>query len=218
MGNKKDLSWVVVFLLVLPVLLGLAAILAYFPTRQPATSMGSTAVTGEPSEPWPDFTATADMVQTLLPVITADRPTGIFDAGAELWHEGYRIQNAWAGSINGIWAYVLAGAHAADKQWGVVQVAREYPNAGYARSYDTPVRAGSVRIISEVNYRLTLESSDGTTFYFDIPSETFVADPAQVVPTFVPPLTHTPAPTETKSPAYDSSYPGLVFTPSADPP
>ena len=218
MGNKKNLSRVVVLLLILPVLLGLAAIMAYFPTRQPAASMGTAAGISEPSKPWPDFIATGDRLQTLIPVITADRPTGIFDAGAELWHEGYRIQNAWAGSINGIWAYILAGAHAADKQWGVVQVAREYPNAGYARFYDTPIRAGSVRIISEVNYRLTLESSDGTTFYFDIPSETYVTDLAQVVPSLVPPLTHTPAPTETKSPVYDGSYPGLDFTPSADPP
>ena len=215
---KKKLSWIVVFLLALPVLLGLVAILAYFPSRQPAASVELADVTGEPSEPWPDFTATADKLRTLFPVITADRQTGIFDAGAELWHEGYRIQNAWAGSINGVWAYILAGAYASNEQRGVVQVAREYPNAGYARFYDTPVRAGSVRIISEVNYRLTLESSDGTTFYFDIPSETYVTDLAQGVPTLVPPLTHTPAPTETKSPVYDGSYPGLDFTPSADPP
>lgn len=236
METRRSPSWIVASLLMVPVLLGTLAILVYSLARSPAapgapasavpttvpisaTAPTSTSAPISPSataavtEPWPDFTATANMLQTLFPVITPNRPTGIFDAGAELWHEGYRIQNAWAGPINGVWAYVLAGAYASNDQRGVLQVTREYPNAGYARFFDTPSQAGSVKIMAESGFRLTLQSANGTVFYFDIPSETFVTDLTQVAATLPPPATRTPTAAATLP--LPGGYPGLDGTPVA---
>jgi hypothetical protein len=48
--------------------------------------------------------------------------------------------------------------------------------------------------MSEQNHRLTLVSTDGTTYYFDVPARQFVASPDEVVPTATPPPTFTPYP------------------------
>lgn len=216
--NKRP-PWRAISLLIAPILLAVFIALVYWVSRPPANP-GASAVTGSAvataiaSEAPPDFTATANALRTQFPVITPNRPTGIFDAGAELWHEGYRIQNAWAGPINGVWAYILAGAYASDAQRGVIQVSREYPGAGYARFYDTPVQAGSVKITAENGGRLTLQATNGTLFYFDIPSESYVPDLSQPVPSLPPPPTHTPSAVPTAFPS-PGAYPGLdAGTPS----
>jgi hypothetical protein len=46
---------------------------------------------------------------------------------------------------------------------------------GGADTYITPVEAGSVHITGAQGTRLILQSSNGTTFYFDLPSRQYVA-------------------------------------------
>lgn len=140
----------------------------------------------------PGYQATSYALMTALPEVTAVRPTGIFEAGAEFYHQGYRMQNAWQNLVNGYWADVVAGAYANDPEQGVIFSSWHFPNAAIGRFYDTPTRAGSVRIIAEQNYRLTLEAADGTIFYWDIPSQSFVASLTDIVATTTPPPTHTP--------------------------
>jgi hypothetical protein len=140
----------------------------------------------------PDYRATSFALMTAIPEITASRPTGIFDAGAEFFHEGYRMQNAWQNLVNGYWADVVAGARANDPEQGVIFSSWQFPNAAIGQFYDTPVRAGAVRIIAEQNYRLTLEAANGTLFYWDVPSQRFVTSLTEVVPSMTPPPTHTP--------------------------
>lgn len=173
-------------------------IVAASPTAPAATQTGD-----------PDYQATSYALMTAIPEITAARPTGIFDAGAEFFHEGYRMQNAWQNLMNGSWADVVAGAYVNEPEQGVIFSSWQFPNAAIGQFYDTPTRAGSVRIIAEENYRLTLEAADGTLFYWDIPSQSFVASLTEVVATITPPPTHTPTPgpqTPTQAPA-PTGYP-----------
>jgi hypothetical protein len=203
----------VISLLVVPALLAGLAFILYVVTRPsgspaaPVPTVGGTASTVPVTAATVPVTGGPDLTQTQL---SAPR-TGILEAGEELFHEGYRMQNAWAGSINGVFAYVVAGAHQSDPDGGVVEVTRQYQNAAYVRFFDTPTRSGSVRIMAESNHRLTLQSTDGTTFYFDVPSESFVADLSQVVASLQPPPTFT----STSSPVTPvlptpGGYPGSV--------
>jgi hypothetical protein len=186
--NRTDISSVVAVLVWLAGALLLVAIVILvlnryrlLPTAADATQTGD-----------PDYRATSYALMTAIPEITAARPTGIFDAGAEFFHEGYRMQNAWQNLVNGYWADVVAGAYANDPEQGVIFSSWQFPNAAIGRFYDTPTRAGSVRIIAEQDYRLTLEATSGTLFYWDIPSQSYVDSLAQVVATITPPPTHTP--------------------------
>ena len=62
-------------------------------------------------------------------------------------------------------------------------------------NFPTPTKHGGVRVVSEQGNRLTLVSTDGTTYYFDIPSRRFVASLTEVVPSATPPNTFPPKPT-----------------------
>jgi len=129
------------------------------------------------------------------------------------------MQNAWQGLVNGLWAYVVAGANSNDLEQGLIFSSWEFPNAAIGSFYNTLVRAGSVRIIAEQNYRLTLEAEDGSLFYWDIPSQSFVASRTAVAPTITPPPTHTPTPTLLPPPTQSGpgGYPATTQT-AAPPP
>jgi hypothetical protein len=51
-----------------------------------------------------------------------------------------------------------------------------------------------VRVVSEQDNRLTLVTTDGTTYYFDVPARRFVVSLAEAVPSATPPPTYTPIP------------------------
>jgi hypothetical protein len=165
----------------------------------------------------PADAATQYAIMTTIPEVTEARPTGILDAGTEFFHEGYRMQNAWQGSVGGYWANVVASAHSSDLAQGLIFSSWEFPNAAIGAFYDTPMRAGSVRIVAEQNNRITLEAADGTVFYWDIPSQSFVDSLEAVAATITPPPTHTatatlrPPPTGYPAPATPppaTGYPG----------
>lgn len=65
--------------------------------------------------------------------------------------------------------------------------------------YQTPVQAGSVRIVDARSERLVLQSTNGTVFYFDVPSRQFVPSlvwtptPSPISPIATPTLPPTTA-------------------------
>ena len=61
-------------------------------------------------------------------------------------------------------------------------------------NFPTPTKHGGVRVVGEQDNRLTLASTDGTTYYFDIPSLSYVSSLTVFAPSITPPPTRTPVP------------------------
>jgi hypothetical protein len=134
------------------------------------------------------------------PVFTPERPVGIIEMGdPTFYNEGYDIQNSWQRQIDNYWAQAYAGSLLDNPEQGVVIVTWDLPNAPSGGVYLTHVRAGSVRIVAEQNYRLTLEAKDGTVFYFDVPGQKFATSLTETVPTVTPRPTYTPIPSATSA-------------------
>jgi hypothetical protein len=96
-------------------------------------------------------------------------PTGIVEgADAGFSPLVYSIQNRWYGTLNGHLIGVYAGALADDGDRGMVYVI-QWLDPRLEHRYLTPLRAGPVHVVAEQNLRLTLVSTNGTTFYFDVP-------------------------------------------------
>jgi len=145
--------------------------------------------------------ATANYLETLLASTPLIIPTGILDGGWDVFRypsDDVIIQNMWRGALNatGDWANVYAGSMYTDPTQGLVLVMADGP----VQTYLTPVRTGALRIVAEQNLRLTLVSTDGTTFYFDILGQRFVDSLTELAPTVTPYHSSTPTPTETPAP------------------
>jgi hypothetical protein len=105
------------------------------------------------------------------------------------------VTNAWFEDTAGgtMRTYVFAGSKPGPggeiTQQGlvIVQVAKISPQGDisvvYYKEFLTPMQSGSTSITGAVGERLTLQSTNGTTFYFDVPLRQFV-----------PSLTWTPTP------------------------
>jgi hypothetical protein len=81
---------------------------------------------------------------------------------------------------------------------------------GIAKRFLTPAKHGGVRVVSEHNNRLKLVSTDGTTYYFDIPTLGFVSSLTAIAPSPTPSPTsvaYIPPPTSTPALTYNP-YPG----------
>jgi hypothetical protein len=133
-----------------------------------------------------------------LPTGTMDN--GFYmDAGKLL---GIKALNGWSGIWDGKAIAIYAGATSDDPDQGVIAVAI---NSAPFGNFPTPTKHGAVRVVSEQNNRLTLVSTDGTTYYFDIPSFSYVSSLTAFAPSITPPPTRTPFPpnyvTETPYPA-----------------
>jgi hypothetical protein len=107
---------------------------------------------------------------------------------------GLDAQNAWYGLLDGRPVSVHAGALLEDSSQGAIFISAELPGPGVNELTLTPTKHGGVRVVSEQNNRLTLVSTDGTTYYFDVPARRFVDSPTEVVPSATPPPTYTPFP------------------------
>lgn len=137
-------------------------------------------------------------------------PTGIHDdtlVKAQLGKEGFDVQNAWFGILGDrqVWAY--AGASRSDPDQGAIYVFLFLPNNTFEQRYLTSEKHGALRILSEQNGRLTLSSTDDTTFYFDIPAMQYVSSLTEVVPTATPLPTYTPVPFLPTLPPQPTGYP-----------
>jgi hypothetical protein len=107
---------------------------------------------------------------------------------------GLDPQNGWFGLFNKQPVSIFAGALAGDKDQGAIFMFMQLPTRGYHELFLTPTKHGAVRVVSEQHNRLTLVSTDGTTYYFDIPARRFVASRNEVVPSARPLPTYTPFP------------------------
>jgi hypothetical protein len=109
--------------------------------------------------------------------------------------------NGWWGLWDGKVVGVYAGAWAEGSDQGIIDVLFD---SGEVGKFLTPTKHGGVRVVSEHNNRLTLVSTDGTTYYFDIPSLSYVSSLTVFAPSITPPPTRTPVPpnyvTETPTP------------------
>ena len=124
-------------------------------------------------------------------------PTGIYSdthvqaSGLKIWMDA---QNSWFGFVDGNTITVFAGALLDEPEQGAVHLFMNFPTRGFDEQILTPTKHGGVRVVSEHNNRLTLVSTDGTTYYFDVPARRFVASMSGVVPSATPLPTYTPFP------------------------
>jgi hypothetical protein len=175
--------------------------------QEPTANAMGTGTPATPSKIAPDLTATRVAWETerakfyteivSSPIATSEpNPTGISEVDLHnrlMWEkQGFLVENGFAAYVNGQRVGVFAGAHASDLDQGKVMVVWIFPYRTFIEGYLTPARHGSVHITEEENNRLTLLSTDGTTFYFDIPGLTFTASLVEVVPTILPVPTYTP--------------------------
>jgi hypothetical protein len=97
---------------------------------------------------------------------------GIFEPAEDILPE-WDFVNYWVGHVRDQWVSVYAGFQDADPtQGGVVVVPYGSPPGFFL---PTPVAAGSVKIVSAQGTVLTLLATDGTTFVFDVESESYVS-------------------------------------------
>jgi hypothetical protein len=147
-----------------------------------------------------------DQASTPLPTAKAIYlPTGTIESkyaiasGKTL---GINAVNGWFGFWDGNEISLYAGASSNDPDQGVIVILMRYAPEG---NLPTPTKHGAVHVVSEHNNRLTLVSTDGTTYYFDIPSLSYVSSLTVFAPSITPPPTRTPYP-----PNYvtETPYPG----------
>lgn len=162
----------------------------------------------------PDVSLTLIWIQTSQPIATVDYPFGIFEEGLANYSKlGFAIQNGWRREIDGYPARVAAGALVSDLQQGIVLVSWDLPGAPNAGVYETPIKAGPVRITVEDGFRLTLQADDGTIFYFDVPGQKFVSSLTEVAPTVTPRPSFTPElPTQPAPTGYPPFLPTMQAT------
>jgi len=79
------------------------------------------------------------------------------------------------------------------------------PSGTSIEQFVTSTKHGALQAVSEQNNRLTLIASNGTLFYFDLPTHQFVASLTEVAPSVTPSPSNTPEPT------------GLPYPPPTEP-
>jgi hypothetical protein len=137
------------------------------------------------------------MLANRTPITPFFEPTGIYSdtyvqaSGSKI---GMDAQNDWFGFVDGNSTTVYAGALLDEPDQGVVHLFINFRTRGFEEQILTPTKHGWVRVVSEKNNRLTLVSSDGTTYYFDVPARRFVDSQSEVVPSATPLPTYTPFP------------------------
>jgi hypothetical protein len=131
-------------------------------------------------------------------------PTGtsengrVFASGKTL---GIDALNGWFGIWDGKVVGVYSGAWSTDPDQGVMAI---FIDSGLVGNFPTPTKHGGVRVVSEHDNRLTLVSTDGTTYYFDIPAMRYVSSKTVFAPSITPPPKRTPVPS---SSAIETSTP-----------
>jgi len=162
--------------------------------------------TATPSPSPPEETAASS--PTVIPVtITPTAPdtpvphTGTVEVDQYLIVSGKKAnidaQSGFAGMLGDVPVHIMTGSKGGDPSQGVVHLIVQFrlPLKGVVEHVFTPTKHGAIRIVSEQNNRLTLVSTDGTMYYFDIPARQFVDSLTEVVPTATLLPTVTPFPT-----------------------
>jgi hypothetical protein len=125
-------------------------------------------------------------------------PTGIIESNIKQKASGELLgldtQNVWVGYVAGNEADVTAGALLSDPEQGAIYLVVSIPHSDVMELILTPTKHGAVHVVSEHHNRLMLVSTDGTTYYFDVPARRFVGSLTEVVPSATPLPTYTPFP------------------------
>jgi hypothetical protein len=132
-------------------------------------------------------------------------PTGTMESGYAMATGkllGINAVNGWSGLWDGKSIAIYAGATSDDPDQGVIAVGI---NSAPFGNFPTPTKHGGVRVVGEHDNRLTLVSTDGTTYYFDIPSFSYVSSLTVFAPSITPPPTRTPFPPDYVT---ETPYPG----------
>lgn len=146
--------------------------------------------------------ATANQMMTDEPLLPSTPMMGILEGGWDVFgypNHDVNVHNEWRGVAPGVGGVdVYAGSLHSDVTQGLVIVASSLPVQTHY--FLTPLKAGAVRVVAEHNARLTMLSTDGITFYFDVPSFSFVESLTEIAPTITPAPTYTPYPTAVPPP------------------
>lgn len=132
--------------------------------RDAAYEKAFAAICGPPASPSPVQPTPGDNAR---PYVLRE---GIFEPAENILPQ-WDFANYGVGHVRGQWVSVYAGSQDADpNQGGVVVVPYGAPPGDFL---PTPAAAGSVKIASARGTTLTLLATDGTTFVFDVESETY---------------------------------------------
>jgi hypothetical protein len=157
-----------------------------------------------PTRVRPDYTATLAVLETQQPSPRPEHFEGIWEwVPGDIAPSDVVVQNTWQRQIANVPVLVEAGTLEYHPETGVLAVTT-WP-VSYWAFYYTPANTGSVRIVAEQNNRLTLQSVQGATYYFDVPSLKFAESLNQVLPTPTPTPVVTGYPVTTA--AQSSPYP-----------
>lgn len=127
-----------------------------------AERVATQRVSGRPASKDPD------KMPTLIPVTDPPPPTGIIDKIPELFYSrGVKIVNLWQDYVNDELIQVAAGALTNDPSQGIVIVRNLTTQIG-DKYYEIPNNTGTVYVEAAIGNRLTLETSQGETYFFDI--------------------------------------------------
>jgi hypothetical protein len=214
--NQKSTPINTVAQIALLVILGLAIVFAITTLRgttpsrlsstQGTTPEGTGSVTPGPDETqtvaaiitFKAIVGTTEAARTSIPQTPIILATGIYEdepvkqSGKLL---GLDAQNGWSGSVDGYHFFIYAGALLSDPEQGVIVMVTTKPSGTSIDQFETSTQHGALRAVSEQNNRLTLIATDGTVFYFDLPTRQFVASLTEVAPSVTPSLTPSPSAT-----------------------
>lgn len=104
-------------------------------------------------------------------------PTGIFEEGqAPFPASAVTVSNQWQGRLNGDYVRVYAGSLPNDPAQGVVIVSvvsadQEPVSTEWLK---TPEKVGALRVVAAHHTQLTLESTTGLSFTFDVQTRSLV--------------------------------------------
>ena len=117
--------------------------------------------------------------------VDPQRQTGIIEDAQPPFHSfEFSAGNMWQGWMENRWVQVYAGALGSDPTQGVLIVVRE--NGGGTEWVQTPSGSGALRLTAEINHRLTVSSTGGQIFYFDVAAMSFADSLEQALPTRMP--------------------------------
>jgi hypothetical protein len=110
------------------------------------------------------------------------------------------VINAWRGIVDGEPVSFYAGSYGGRPTDGVVCLRSPHiPPLEGIFCIPSPTQHGGLRVVAEQDNRLTLVSTDGTIYYFDLPALLFVPSLEGTYPTATlpPPTEPYPGPLET---------------------
>lgn len=186
-----------------------------------SSTQGATPIITSSITPGPDDTQTLEAIitqkdleeATFLAITSTPEtpiylPTGIYDdqrvkiSAALLFIDA---QNAWGGFIDGNRFTLYAGSLQSDPDQGIVGLVTSLPGGKRIEQFASPSKHGALRVTNEQNNRMTLIATDGTVFYFDLPTCQFVASLTEVAPSVTP------------SPSSVPEHTGLPYPPPTEP-